>query len=248
MRMARRFKLLIEYDGRPFAGWQIQANAPSIQAALTKAIHAFTGEQVIVHGAGRTDAGVHANGQVAHVDIEKAISPQRFLGAINHHLKPHPISVLSAEIVGDDFHARFSARRRSYRYEIINRPSRLSFAEGLAWHVSRPLDADAMQEGANHLLGQHDFTTFRHSACQARSPIRTLDLLRVERLDDRLHIHVSALSFLHHQVRSMVGSLELVGAGKWPPIMMKEILEAKDRCALGFNAPPFGLYLTRIDY
>ncbi|GER01552.1 tRNA pseudouridine synthase A [Iodidimonas gelatinilytica] len=248
MTVMQRFKITIEYDGRPFVGWQMQKNGPSVQHALTEAIAAFTNEDVLVQGAGRTDAGVHATGQVAHVEIEKPMAAHQVQGALNHHLKPHPISALKVEAVEDSFHARFSATGRAYRYRIINRRAPLSFDKGLAWHVARPLDAQAMHEAAQYLVGRHDFTTFRHVACQAKSPVKTLDLLMVERQGEEIIVHVAARSFLHHQVRSMVGTLELVGAGKWAPQQVQEALLAQDRRALGFNAPPDGLYLSRVRY
>jgi len=244
----QRFKLTIEYDGRPFAGWQRQANGPSVQQALEEAVAAFAGEQVQVQGAGRTDAGVHARGQVAHLDLAKAMTADRVAAALNHHLKPMPVAVLRAETVEDDFHARFSARRRIYRYRIANRRAPLAVDAGLAWRVGPPLDASAMHDAAQRLVGRHDFTTFRHAACQARSPVKTLDLLAVERVADEIHVHAMARSFLHHQVRSMVGTLALAGEGKWTADDVTAALEARDRAALGHNAPPDGLYLMRVQY
>ena len=243
-----RYKLVIEYDGTPFAGWQIQANGPSVQGTLAAAIEAFCGDRVQIQGAGRTDAGVHALGQVAHVDLAKNTDPETVRDALNAHLRPHPIAVLTAEIVAPDFDARFSATRRHYLYRIVNRRADLAIDRQRAWRIARPLDARAMQVAAQHLVGKHDFTTFRAAECQAKSPVKTLDRLDVEREGDELLVHAGARSFLHHQVRSMVGSLALVGEGKWSTADLAHALAARDRAACGPVAPPDGLYLVKVEY
>ena len=243
-----RWKLTIEYDGRPFVGWQRQDNGPSVQAAVEQAILKLTTEEVTVAAAGRTDAGVHATGQVVHADISKPFDPFRMQEALNAHLRPHPVAILSAEPAGDTFHARFDATARHYLYRIVNRRSPLTFDAGLAWQVAADLDADAMHEAAQHLIGHHDFTTFRAAECQAKSPMKTLDVFQVSKNGDMVEVRASARSFLHHQVRSMVGSLKLVGTGKWERADLRKALEARDRKACGPVAPPDGLYLTRVDY
>ncbi len=243
-----RYKLTLEYDGRGFVGWQRQDNGPSIQQALEDAIERFSGERVAVTGAGRTDAGVHALGQVAHFDLAAARDPDEVFGALNHHLKPAAIAVLAAEAADDDFHARFSALGRRYRYRIVNRRAPLTHELGLAWQVPQALDEAAMAEAAARLVGRHDFTTFRSVHCQADSPVRTLDLLSVERDGARLFIRAAARSFLHHQVRSMVGCLALVGMGRWTPDDVEAALVARDRAQLGLNAPSDGLFFVRADY
>jgi len=243
-----RYKLLIEYDGAPVSGWQIQENGPSVQGALEQAVKAICGEQVRVHGAGRTDAGVHALGQVAHCDIARHFVPGRFRDGLNAHLRPHPIGVLSAEIVPDTFEARFSAVRRHYRYRICNRRANLALHTGRAWRLPRLLDTDAMHRAAQKLVGKHDFTTFRDTECQAKSPEKTLDQLDVIRQGDAVDILTSARSFLHSQVRSMVGSLVWVGDGRWTPNDLAAALTARNRAACGPVAPPEGLYLVRVDY
>jgi tRNA pseudouridine38-40 synthase len=243
-----RWKLTIEYDGRPFHGWQRQDNGPSVQACVEHAIAKLTGETVTIIAAGRTDAGVHALGQVAHADIEKVLSPEKMRDALNAHLRPHPVAVLSAEQVSGEFHARFDATKRHYLYRIANRRSPLTLDAGQAWLVQIDLDADAMHAAAQRLIGHHDFTTFRASECQAKSPVKTLDVFNVVRRDEEILIEASARSFLHHQVRSMVGSLKLVGTAKWTPDDMAAALEARDRSACGPVAPPDGLYLMRVDY
>jgi tRNA pseudouridine38-40 synthase len=243
-----RWKLTLEYDGGPFAGWQRQENGPSIQAALEDAILKFCGETAVVTGAGRTDAGVHALGQVAHADIAKMVTGEKLRDALNAHLRPAPIAVLRAEESAPEFHARFDATARHYLYRIVNRRSPLTLDRGHAWQVQIALDAGAMHEAAQCLLGNHDFTTFRAAECQAKSPVKTLDRLDVSRHGEEIAIDASARSFLHHQVRSMVGSLKLVGEGKWLPGDMKRALEARDRAACGPVAPAEGLYLVRVDY
>jgi tRNA pseudouridine38-40 synthase len=243
-----RYKLTIEYDGAPFVGWQIQDNGPSVQSALQTAIAAFCGESVTIRGAGRTDAGVHALGQVAHVDLAKDWDTDSVRDALNAHLRPHPIAVLAAERAAEDFDARFSATRRHYLYRIVNRRPDLALDRGRAWRVPRPLDADAMQQAAQLLVGKHDFTTFRAAECQAQSPVKTLDRLGVMRSDHEVLVAASARSFLHNQVRSMVGSLVLVGEGKWSAEDLVGALEARDRAACGPVAPPDGLYLVAVDY
>lgn len=243
-----RYKLLIEYDGGPFCGWQVQDNGPTVQGALEAAVMAMTGAEARVHGAGRTDAGVHALGQVAHVDLAKAYKADRVRDALNAHLRPHPIGVLSAQIVPETFEARFSATKRHYIYRIANRRADLALDAGRAWRVARPLDAQAMQEAAQMLVGKHDFTTFRDAECQAKSPDKTLDALDVTRAGDDINITTSARSFLHSQVRSMVGSLVWVGHGRWSPDDMRAALDARDRTACGPVAPPDGLYLVRVEY
>jgi len=243
-----RYKLTIEYDGAPFAGWQIQADRPSVQGVLTAAIEALSGEKTHVQGAGRTDAGVHARGQVAHVDLGKAWETDTVRDALNAHLRPHPVAVLAAERVGDDFNARTSAIKRHYLYRIVNRRADLTLEAGRAWRVPRPLDAAAMHAAAQRLVGKHDFTTFRAAECQAKSPLKTLDALSVERRGDELRVTTSARSFLHTQVRSMVGSLVMVGEGKWSADDLGRALAARDRAACGQVAPPDGLYLMRVDY
>ena len=243
-----RYKLLIEYDGTPFAGWQIQANGASVQGALEAAVKAMCGTAVRVHGAGRTDAGVHALGQVAHVDLVKEADPETLRDALNAHLRPHPIAVLEAAVVAQDFDARFSATRRHYLYRIVNRRADLAIDRARAWRIARPLDAQSMHVAAQHLVGRHDFTTFRAAECQAKSPVKTLDRLDVERSGDEVRIEAAARSFLHHQVRSMVGSLALVGEGKWQPDDVARALAACDRSACGPVAPPDGLYLVRVEY
>jgi tRNA pseudouridine38-40 synthase len=243
-----RYKLIIEYDGRPYCGWQIQDNGPSVQGALEDAIKAICGEHVRVHGAGRTDAGVHALAQVAHCDIVKAFVPGRLRDALNAHLRPHPIGVLTAEIVPDDFEARFSAKRRHYVYRISNRRANLALDIGRVWRLPRALDAAAMHEAAQRLVGKHDFTTFRDTECQAKSPVRTLDQLDVMRDGDAINAVVSARSFLHSQVRSMVGSLVWVGEGRWSANDLQRALDARSRTACGPVAPSDGLYLVRVDY
>lgn len=243
-----RYKLVIEYDGAPFVGWQVQENGVSVQAALEAAVAAFCGESISVRGAGRTDAGVHALGQVAHLDLTREWDADTVRDAINAHLKPHPIAVLSAEIVAATFDARFSALKRHYLYRIVNRRAPLALEAARAWRVARPLDAQAMNAAAQNLVGRHDFTTFRAAECQAKSPVKTLDRLDVERSGEHVRIHASARSFLHHQVRSMVGSLALVGEGKWSPDDLARALEARDRKACGPVAPPDGLYLVGVDY
>jgi len=243
-----RYRLTIEYDGGPFSGWQRQENGPSVQGALEEAIFKLSGETVTVTGAGRTDSGVHAFGQVAHFDLEKEFAPDKVRDALNYHLKPQPVAVLEAQIADTEFHARFSAMARHYLYRIICRRAPLVLERGHAWHLMRDLDAEAMHLAAQALVGLHDFTTFRAAECQAKSPVKTLDVLDVSRLADEIQVRASARSFLHHQVRSIVGSLKLVGEGKWQPRDMKRALEAKDRTACGPVAPSDGLYLVKVDY
>jgi tRNA pseudouridine38-40 synthase len=243
-----RWRLIIEYDGGPFMGWQRQDHGPSVQQALEEALGKMTGELPAVHAAGRTDAGVHALAMSAHVDIEKSLSEHRLREGVNALVRPHPISVLSVERVADDWHARFSCVGRRYVYRILNRRAPPALESGRVWHVAVPLDADAMAQGATHLIGRHDFTTFRSVQCQSDSPVKTLDRLDVTREGDEIRIEAAARSFLHHQVRSMVGCLAMVGRGQWNSEDMKTALEARDRAALGFNAPPHGLYFVEAIY
>jgi len=243
-----RYKLTIEYDGTPFIGWQAQDNGISVQGVLTDAIAAFAGERVVVAGAGRTDTGVHALGQVAHIDLAKEWDVGNVRDAINFHLRPQPVAVLAAEQVAADFDARFSAVKRHYLYRIVNRRADLTLELNRAWRVPRPLDDGAMHAAAQRLIGKHDFTTFRSTECQAKSPLKTLDCLDVSRDGDSVSITASARSFLQHQVRSMVGSLIHVGEGKWSAGDLATALAARDRTACGQVAPPHGLYLVRVDY
>ncbi len=243
-----RFRLTVEYDGRPYMGWQRQPHGPSVQGAIEDAVQRIFGEAVAVHAAGRTDAGVHARGMVAHLDLERGITPFRLLGALNAGLRPNAVSIIACEVVPGDFHARFSCLGRHYEYRIVNRRSPLTFEQGLAWRLPMPLDARAMHDAAQCLTGRHDFTTFRSAHCQAESPVRTLDRLDVVRDGSAIVVQASARSFLHHQVRSMVGCLSLVGRGKWSAGDLRAALEARDRTRLGLNAPPDGLYFMRADY
>jgi len=244
-----RYALTIEYDGSPFVGWQRQANGMSVQQRLEEAIAAAQGGvAALIQGAGRTDAGVHALGQVAHVDLLRDWRPDRLQGALNAHLKPDPIAVVSIHAVEETFEARFSAIRRHYRYIIVNRRAPLTVQRGRAWHVARALDAQAMHEAAQALVGKHDFTTFRAAECQANSPIRTLERLDVRREGETIVIETCARSFLHNQVRSFAGSLEHVGSGKWRASDLAAALAAKDRARCGQVAPPDGLFLTAVDY
>ncbi len=243
-----RYKLIIEYDGTLFAGWQMQAERDTVQGVLTTALTALCGHTVKVAGAGRTDAGVHALGQVAHVDLDKDWRIDRVRDALNAHLRPHAVAVLAAEKVADDFDARFSARKRHYLYRIANRRPDLTLDRLRAWRVPRQLDVAAMHAAARRLVGKHDFTTFRSTECQSKSPLKTLDQLDVTRDGDEVRIETSARSFLHNQVRSMVGSLVLVGNGKWSADDLAAALAARDRAACAPVAPPEGLYLVRVDY
>ncbi|HEY6577694.1 MAG TPA: tRNA pseudouridine(38-40) synthase TruA [Rhizomicrobium sp.] len=243
-----RYRVTLEYDGGPFAGWQRQENAPSIQAALEQAIFKLSGEQVTVAGAGRTDAGVHALGQVANFDLAKSFAPGKLREALNHHLRPDPVAVLDASVAAPDFHARFSATARLYLYRILNRRSPPVLDRGRVWHVARDLDAEAMLAGARYLVGHHDFSTFRAAECQAQSPVKTLDALGVRRAGEEIHIEAKARSFLHRQMRSIAGSLKLVGEGRWRPRDIESALAARDRSRCGPVAPPEGLYLVRVDY
>jgi tRNA pseudouridine38-40 synthase len=243
-----RFRLLVEYDGRPFMGWQRQAHGPSVQQAIETAAFETTGEAVQVQAAGRTDAGVHATGMVAHVDIAKPIAPFRLGEALNARLRPAPVAILGCEPVADDWHARFSCVGRRYLYRIVDRRAPLALENGRAWRLPPPLDTDAMHEGAQHLVGRHDFTTFRSAHCQADSPLRTLDRLDVTRDERGIAVIAAARSFLHHQVRSMVGCLALVGQGRWRAGDVATALAARNRAALGLNAPADGLYFTEALY
>ena len=243
-----RFRLTVEYDGRPFMGWQRQAHGPSVQQAIEEAVSAVTGEAAAVHAAGRTDAGVHARAMAAHVEIARPIAPFRLMEALNARLRPAPVAILGCATVADDWHARFSCIGRRYLYRIVNRRAPLTFEAGLAWRVAAPLDAGAMDRAAQRLVGRHDFTTFRSAHCQSESPVKTLDLLAVRRGGDAIEIEAAARSFLHHQVRSMVGCLMLVGRGKWSADDLAAALAARDRTALGFNAPPDGLYFVGAIY
>jgi len=243
-----RWRLTIEYDGRPFMGWQRQDHGPSVQQSLEEALFRMTGELASVYAAGRTDAGVHALGQAAHIDIERSLTEHRLREGLNALVRPEPISVLAVEKVADDWHARFSCTGRRYLYRILNRRAPPALDRGRVWHVATPLDAEAMAKGAAMLVGRHDFTTFRSAHCQSDSPVKTLDRLEVGRDGDEIRIEAAARSFLHHQVRSMVGCLALVGRGQWTPEDIGKALEARDRAALGFNAPPDGLYFVAALY
>lgn len=229
-------------------GWQRQAHGPSVQEAIERALHGVTGESAVLHTAGRTDAGVHALAMRAHADVAKDITPFRLMEAVNALLRPDPVAILACEVVPDDWHARFSCIGRSYVYRIINRRAPLALEAGRAWRIAKPLDEGAMAAGAAYLIGRHDFTTFRSAHCQADSPVRTLDRLTVEREGEEIRVNAAARSFLHHQVRSMVGCLAMVGQGQWAPEQMRAALEARDRAALGLNAPADGLYFVRADY
>lgn len=255
--MTTRWKLIIEYDGRMFAGWQRQENVPSVQQAIEEAITKFCQQEIRIHAAGRTDAGVHAKGQVAHFDLDygdRALKGYELAKALNFHLGEFPVSIVTAEPVRPEFHARFDAVNKLYTYRIVNRSARPALDDGHVWYVKKPLNVDAMREGAKFLIGHHDFTTFRDSECQAKTPLRTLDRLDIESSDYDgqggvdIRIHAEARSFLHHQVRNMVGTLSLVGEGKWAPADIATALVAQDRTKGGPTAPPDGLYLVRIDY
>jgi tRNA pseudouridine38-40 synthase len=243
-----RYKLVVEYDGRPFVGWQIQDNGPSVQGLLIEAAGRFCGERVSVQGAGRTDAGVHALGQVCHLDLRKDWDENTVRDAINAHLRPHPIAIITAEKVDPSFDARFSAIKRHYLYRIINRRADLTFERGRAWRIAKPLNSAVMHAAAQRLVGKHDFSTFRTAECQAKSPVKTLDRLDVHRNKDDILVTASARSFLHTQVRSMVGALALVGEDKWAPDDLSLALYRRDRRACAPVAPPDGLYLVQVDY
>ena len=243
-----RYKLVIEYDGRPFVGWQRQDNGPSVQQAIEEAVARFCGEDVRLVCGGRTDAGVHALGQAAHLDLERAWPAHTVRNAVNHHLRPLPVAILAAGVAEPGFDARRSAVRRRYRYRIANRWAPLALDVGRAWHVRRPLDVEAMQAAAQVLVGRHDFSSFRAAECQAASPVKTLDRLDVTRRGDAIEIAAQARSFLHHQVRNFVGTLALVGHGRWTADDVRRALAARDRTAAGPTAPPDGLYLVAIDY
>jgi tRNA pseudouridine38-40 synthase len=246
-----RYKLTLEYDGAGLVGWQRQPNGLSVQEILETAVERFCGTAVIVHGAGRTDAGVHALAQTAHLDLERSVDPEEMRGALNYHVKafrPARVVVRAVEAAAPDFDARRSAVGREYLYRIVNRRPPPALDEGRAWHVGPPLDLEAMRDGAAHLLGRHDFTTFRDSLCQAKSPVKTLDRLDLAREGEEIRVTAAARSFLHHQVRNMVGTLTLVGRGKWRPADVAAALAARDRRAGGPTAPPHGLYLVRVVY
>ena len=243
-----RFAFTIEFDGSPYMGLQRQSHGPSVQQSIEEAVAAITGEDARIHAAGRTDTGVHALAMRAHVDVEKDIDAFRLMEGVNAKLRPEPIAVTHCEVVPDDWHARFSCIGRSYVYRIVNRRAPLTLDRGKAWQVAKPLDHEAMHEAARHLVGRHDFTTFRSVHCQAQSPLKTLDRLDVEREGEEIRIHAAARSFLHHQVRSMVGCLALVGLGRWEPDEVRRALEARERQALGLNAPPDGLYFVEAKY
>lgn len=243
-----RYRLTLEYDGGPFVGWQRQDNGPTIQAALEAALAKFTRETPEATAAGRTDAGVHALGQVVHFDLARGWEPFKLRDALNYHLRPDPIVVVAAAAVDESFHARLTATRRTYLFRILNRTAPPAIEAGRVWHVDRDLEVDAMHAAAQGLVGHHDFTSFRATTCQARSPLKTLDRLDVRRVGDEVHVDAVARSFLHHQVRNMVGTLKLVGDGKWSPRDMRAALEARDRRAAGPTAPPDGLYLVAVDY
>jgi tRNA pseudouridine38-40 synthase len=243
-----RFRLTVEFDGGPFMGWQRQAHGPSVQQAIEEAVAAVTGEQVVSYAAGRTDAGVHALAMSAHVDIEKPITPFRLMEGVNALIRPNPVAIIACETVADDWHARFSCVGRDYLYRIANRRAPLTLDLGRAWRIAKDMDADAMHDAAQVLVGLHDFTTFRSAHCQAESPVKTLDRLDVRREGDEIRIEAAARSFLHHQVRSMVGCLAMVGQGQWSKADLKAALDAADRAALGLNAPPDGLYFVKARY
>ena len=246
-----RFKLTVEYSGAPFSGWQRQAEAPSVQQVIEEALWKLTPdvpEHPVIAAAGRTDAGVHATGQVCHCDLPDGWQAFRVSEALNYHLKPHPVAIVAAESVASEFHARFDATRRHYFYRIINRRPPLALQAGLAWRVLHPLDVDAMAEAAALLVGHHDFTTYRSAQCQSRSPVKTLDRFDVTRCGDEIHFRLDARSFLHNQVRSLVGTIERVGSGKWSIDRPFSALKATDRSECGPVAPPEGLYLTKVDY
>lgn len=243
-----RYKLTLEYDGTGLNGWQKQQDCPTVQGLLEAAVKGFCGRACEVMGSGRTDAGVHASGQVAHVDLPQEYDGYTVMSAINHHLVGQRIAVTHAEMVDSEFHARFSARARHYEYRILNRRARPGLWHGYVWHVPEELDAEAMHKAAQILLGQHDFTTFRDSQCQARSPIKTLDRLDVERRQDVIFVRASARSFLHHQVRILVGSLKMVGAGRWDRDDLARALAARDRSKGGPTAGAEGLFLMKVDY
>lgn len=243
-----RYRITVEYDGRPFMGWQRQAHGPSVQAAIEDALGTIVTETPTVYGCGRTDAGVHALGQVAHFDLETGMTPFRLSEALNARLRPHPVAIIGCEEAAKDFHARFDCKSRTYEYRIRNRRAPLTLSAGREWRVAKRLDEDAMGEAAEHLVGKHDFTTFRSIRCQAKSAVKTIGKLTVERRGDLVTIVARAPSFLHHQVRSIAGCLVLVGDGRWTPDHMLSALDARDRTALGLNAPPDGLYFLRADY
>jgi len=243
-----RYKLIVEYNGTPYRGWQYQADVPTVQGAIEEAVAQFDGQRVTIQGAGRTDAGVHALAQAAHVDLRGEHDGGTVRDALNFYLRPQPIAVLSAERVSADFNARFSATKRHYLYRVVNRRPDLALDLGRVWRVGRPLDIEAMCEAAKRLLGNHDFTTFRSTECQSKSPVKTLDQLDIEADGRNVNVIVSARSFLHNQVRSMVGSLVHVGEGKWSADDLSRILQARDRTLCGQVAPPDGLYLVKVDY
>jgi len=243
-----RWRLTIEFDGRPFMGWQRQDHGLSVQQSLEEAIHRMTGERAAVHAAGRTDAGVHALAMAAHCEIQKSVTEHRLREGLNALVRPHPISITDVEQVADDWHARFSCIGRKYLYRILNRRAPPALERGRVWHIAVPLDVEAMAEGAAHLVGHHDFTTFRSVHCQSESPVKTLDRLELTRVGEEIRIEADARSFLHHQVRSMVGCLALVGRGNWAPNDIKKALESRNRAELGLNAPPDGLYFVEAVY
>jgi tRNA pseudouridine38-40 synthase len=243
-----RWRLTVEYDGGPFMGWQRQNHGPSVQQTLEEALERMTGERAAFTAAGRTDAGVHALAMPVHVDVAKPLTPYRLREGLNALVRPQPVSVLDVEQVADDWHARFSCVGRRYLYRILNRRAPPALNRGRVWHIAVPLDVEAMQQGAAMLVGRHDFTTFRSAQCQSDSPVKTLDRLEVRREGEEIHVEAAARSFLHHQVRSMVGCLALVGRGQWTPHDMRKALEARDRAALGLNAPPHGLYFVGAEY
>jgi len=243
-----RYKLTIEYDGTPFCGWQRQDNGRGVQQAVEEALRTLEPDAPSIMAAGRTDAGVHATGQVAHCDLARDWHADRLCRALDHFLHPEPVSIVMAERVAEDFHARFDARARHYLYRVLARPARPALLGGLVWHVHKPLDGEAMRAGAAHLIGKHDFTTFRSARCQSLSPVKTLDALDIAEVDGEFRFHVRARSFLHNQVRSFVGTLVQVGAGRWHPDRVAEALAATDRAACGTVAPPQGLYLERVIY